>query len=317
MSTVFVAIESIRSNDHALDKLRRTFDHVILASSRRRAMKELASTAGTVDAVIIGVKELMTAHVLESLPKLRAIASITTGTDHIAVDAAAARGIAVLTAPGANARAVAEHALALMLALTKELSSGDNACREGLDWAGLPYLPQILSGRPIGLLGCGATARELVQLLTPFGCPLKVWTRDSPKHLDLSNHVEFCSLERLFSTCSVVSVHLPLTSETVGVVDGELVKLLSKRAILINVARLKLFDVPSVLAALNERTDIRLGVDASALKATGFCELASDRILITPHVAGITPETLRLVEDIVVEKLVRFCVGFRPPATAI
>src|SRR5262245_14508374 len=128
MSTVFVAIESIRSNDHALDKLGRTFDHVILASSRWRAMEELASTAGTVDAVIIGVKELMTAQVLEALPKLRAIASITTRTDHIAVDAAAARGIEVLTAPGANARAVAEHALTLILALIKELSVGDNAC---------------------------------------------------------------------------------------------------------------------------------------------------------------------------------------------
>jgi D-3-phosphoglycerate dehydrogenase / 2-oxoglutarate reductase len=304
MSTIFVAIESIRSNGPALDKLRQTFDHVVLASSRSRAMEELASTAGTVDALLIGVKEPITPEILESLPKLRAIASITTGTDHIAADAAAARGIALLTAPGANARAVAEHALTLILALTKELNVGNGACRAGLDWAGLPHLPQILSGRPIGLLGCGATARELIQLLTPFRCSFKIWTRDPAKHSDLSDRAEFCSLEEVFSVSSVVSVHLPLTRETRGLVDGKLMKLLSQRTILINVARLKLFDVPSVLAALKERTDIRLGIDALALKAAGFCELASDRIVTTPHIAGITTETLRLIEDIVVEKLV-------------
>src|SRR5881397_888488 len=81
------------------------------------------------------------------MPRLRAIASISTGTDHIAIEAAEQRDIALLTAPGANSRAVAEHALTLALALTKQVFPGNRACRTGLDWAGLPHLPRRLSGQ--------------------------------------------------------------------------------------------------------------------------------------------------------------------------
>ena len=304
MSTIFVAIESIRSNSNALNKLRRCFDDVVLASSRSRAMEELATMAQTVDAVLIGVKERITPQLLEMMPRLRAIATISTGTDHIAIEAATPRDIALLTAPGANSRAVAEHALTLTLALTKQVFAGDRACRTGLDWAGLPHLPKILSGRQVGLVGSGATARELIQLLTPFKCPIKIWTRDAAKHSDLTDSGDFCSLEELFSVCSVVSVHLPLTSETLGLIDGNLIKRLPEGAVLINVARLKLFDIPAVLAALDERTDIRLGIDALSLKEAGFCELGSDRIITTPHIAGVTVETLHRMEDVVVDKLV-------------
>jgi D-3-phosphoglycerate dehydrogenase len=304
VSTIFVAIESIRSNGDALNKLRNCFDHVVLASSRSRAMEELAPTAQTVDAVLLGIKEKITPQLLETMPRLRAIASISTGTDHIAIEAAASRNIALLTAPGANSRPVAEHALTLALALTKQVFAGDKACRTGLDWAGLPALPQILSGRQVGLVGCGATARELIRLLSPFGCPVKICTRDAAKHSDLAGIAAFCSLDELFSACSVVSLHLPLTRETLGLIDGRLIRRLPQGAVLINVARLTLFDIPAVLAALAERPDIRLGIDALSLKESGFCELDTDRILTTPHVAGVTVETLRRMEDVVVDKLV-------------
>src|ERR1051326_8332667 len=118
MSTIFVAIESIRSDTNALNKLRRCFYDVCTGSSRSRAMEELATMAQTVDAVLIGVKERITPQLLEMMPRLRAIATISTGTDHIAIEAATPRDIALLTAPGANSRAVAEHALTLTLALT-------------------------------------------------------------------------------------------------------------------------------------------------------------------------------------------------------
>jgi D-3-phosphoglycerate dehydrogenase len=304
VSTIFVAIESIRSNVNALNKLGHSFDRVVLASSRSRAMEELATTAQTVDAVLIGIKEKITPQLLESMPRLRAIASISTGTDHIAIEAAEQRDIALLNAPGANSRAVAEHALTLALALTKQVFPGNRACRTGLDWAGLPHLPRRLSGQQVGLVGAGATARELIQLLRPFKCLIKISTRDAATHSDLSDSVDFCSLEELFSVCSVVSLHLPLTSKTLGLIDGKLIKRLPEGAILINVSRLKLFDIPSVLAALDERADIRLGIDDLSLKEAGFCKLGSDRILTTPHVAGLTVETLRRMEDIVVDKLV-------------
>src|SRR5437870_8630315 len=132
VSTIFVAIESIRSNVNALNKLGHSFDRVVLASSRSRAMEELATTAQTVDAVLIGIKEKITPQLLESMPRLRAIASISTGTDHIAIEAAEQRDIALLTAPGPISGALEDMVLHLPLLLPNKVFRGTRAGGPGL-----------------------------------------------------------------------------------------------------------------------------------------------------------------------------------------
>ena len=214
MSMLFIAIDSVSANRSAMARLSQCFDGIVIASSRATALKELLLYVNEVDALLIGVKEKIDASLLERLPRLRAIASVSTGVDHIDTNAASKRGVAVLTAAGVNARAVAEHTLCLALALLKQLVVGNDACKNGLDREGLTGLPDELSNRAVGILGAGHTAEALIKLLRPFNCSIRVWTPNPHKHANLRDGgVSFCGIDDLFTLSSVVSIHLPLSSE--------------------------------------------------------------------------------------------------------
>jgi lactate dehydrogenase-like 2-hydroxyacid dehydrogenase len=285
--------------------LKRVFTDIIVATERSQAMSEMAALAGRVDGAIIGVRERVTASVLRSVPNLQVIGSIGTGTDHIDLDALAVRNVKLVTAAGVNARAVAEHAVLMALGLLKSVLVSHEASIDGTDRAGVIPWPRDLGGRRVGVIGCGPTGVEFARLATAFGCAVYIWTRHPGRHPEIAElGLNPTSIRDVFSSCEVVSIHLPLTDDTRGMVTSELVRTLPNRAVLVNVARKEIFALPSLLAALKEREDVTVAIDDFGLRQDQIASELGRRCLLSPHMAGVTEEALKAMQDRVVSGLV-------------
>ena len=299
--TVFVALADVIDNTDTRAALERTFSTVVVASAREHAVTEMTALGDTVDAAIIGVRERIDADVLVALPRLRVVGSLGAGTDHLDLVALADRGVRVITTPGVNAVSVAEHALMMILALAKRALPAHAAVVAGQDRTGMIDPPLEVRGRRVGVLGAGATARALIPLLQALGMDVMVWTPHPDRHPDLPTG----GIEEIFGGCSIVSVHLPLTPQTRGLVDAQLLNLLSPGALVVNVARKEIIDSDGLRAVVAERPDLRFAVDDFGLADDGTVAVVGDRGLWSPHVAGITVEASAAMDDMVVRGVVQ------------
>lgn len=301
--TVFVAL--VIDNPDARAALEQNFSTVVVASAREHAVAELTALGDSVDAAIVGVKERIDAGVLAALPRLRVLGSLAAGTDHLDLVALADRGVRVITTPGVNAVSVAEHALMMILALAKRALAAHAAVMAGQDRAGMIDPPIEVRGRRAGVLGAGATARALVPLLRGLGMDVTVWTRHPDQHPDLPT----AGLEEIFGGCSIVSIHLPLTPETRGLVDAPLLRRLPPGALVVNVARKEIIDSDGLQTIVAERPDLRFAVDDFGLSDDGTVAIVGDRGLWSPHIAGITVEASAAMDDVVVRGVVQAVSG--------
>lgn len=237
--------------------------------------------------VLLHVLHPVTAEAIAAAPSLRLIQKLGVGVNTIALEAAAARGIAVCNMPGVNAQAVAECALALMLAVLRRTVALDAATRAG-QWAVpstvLDDMGEI-AGRTIGLVGMGASASRLARALAALGADVVYAAR--------SDHdVPYPRLSRdeLVASADIVSLHVPLTDATRHIVDPLAMK---RGAILINVARGGLVDEARLAAALAGHLR-GAGLDVFATEPVDPADplLTLPNVVVSPHVAWQTPETL-------------------------
>jgi phosphoglycerate dehydrogenase-like enzyme len=247
---------------------------------------------------------------LAAAPALRLIQKIGVGVNTIDLAAARARGIAVCNMPGTNSAAVAEHALGLMLAVLRRITTFDALTRAGQGWSRAPSLEDRLGelgGRTVGLVGYGAGARALAPALTALGARL-LYTARSPKADALG---AFRELDALLAEADVVSLHLPLTDETRGLIDRERLSRMRPGAVLINTARGGLVDEPALLDALASGRLAGAGLDVFAEEPVDPAHplLARDDVVLTPHVAWLTQETLERSLDVAVENCRRLAAG--------
>ena len=191
--------------------------------------------------------------------------------------------------PGTNSRAVAELTLLLMLACLRRLSTIETDFRSG-QWALEPDILGAqgeLGGRTVGLVGMGAVPTLLAPMLTAMGAKPCYWSRSARAGLSLP----FLPLAELLASADIVSLHLPLTNETVGIVD---VWSMKKGSILINTARGGLVDEAQLVAALSSKHLAAAGLDVFEAEPISADHplLALDSVTATPHVAWLTAETL-------------------------
>ena len=234
--------------------------------------------------VLWHVLKPVTAEVIARAPKLKLIQKIGIGVNTIDLDAARARGIAVCNLPGTNSRAVAEMALALMLACLRRVADLNALVRKPGGWTaawGLQDSFGEIGGRTVGLVGYGAVPRLLHPMLEAMGARVLYWSRSSRN----------AELDELLARADIVSLHLPLTPDTQGLVD---VRRLKPGAILINTARGGLLDEAQLVAALAHGRLAAAGLDVFAAEpvAPGHPLLALENVVAAPHLAWLTQETL-------------------------
>ena len=252
--------------------------------------------------VLLHVLERVTGEVLQQAPQLKLIQKLGVGVDTIDLDAARARGIAVCNMPGANTRAVAELALLLMLATLRRLSELDRQTRAGKGWAldceTLDNLGE-LGGRTVGLIGFGAVAKCLEPMLRGVGANVIHTSRTHAA----DGGADVVSLAELLSRSDVVSLHVPLTRETARLIDEQAISRMKPGAILVNTARGGLVDHEAVHRALVAGRLRGVGLDVFEYEPLNPSHpiFQLPNVIVTPHVAWFTAETLQRGLDVFAE----------------
>lgn len=234
----------------------------------------------------------VTPEVIDGAPSLRLIQKIGVGVNTIDLDAAEAREIAVCNLPGANSRAVAEHALLLMLGALRRSSTYDRATRAGMGWSLGGEIPDTLGelgGRTVGLIGYGAVPRILAPILEALGARV-LYTARRP-HDDAVG--VWRELPELLAESDVVSLHVPQTPETERLINAETLAWMKPGAVLVNTARGGLVDEPALVAALESGQLRAAGLDVFAEEPVDPANplLALENVILAPHIAWLTPET--------------------------
>ncbi len=243
--------------------------------------------------VLLHVLEPVTAKVMDAAPKLQLIQKIGVGVNTIDLEHADSRGIRVCNMPGTNSRAVAEATLMLMLTTLRRALSLDAATRAGDGWRMDPALfDQVgeIGGRTVGLVGYGAVPAMLAPVLQALGARV-LYTATKPKADAVA---EWRELPELLAQSDIVSLHLPLTAETERLIDAAALQSMKPAALLINTARGGLVDQRALIAALRSGRLLGAGLDVYDQEPVpADCPLLEmDNVVLQPHVAWLTPETL-------------------------
>ena len=259
----------------------------------------LIERIGEAEAVLnIRSSSRFTARVFAACPQLRLLSVWGTGTDHVDLEAAARAGVTVTNTPGVSARSIAEHTLALLLAVARRIPQLDAATRAG-QW---PRGSGVqLYGKTCGVIGYGAVGQRFAQLATAIGMKVQAWTL----HRERYPHMDFAELDELYASSDAISVHLRLSAETAGMIGEAQFARMKASAIVINTARGAIVDEAALVAALTEGRIAGAGLDVFAGEpvAKGNPLLALPNVVLTPHCAGITPEALEAGLRMAVENI--------------
>ena len=231
------------------------------------------------------------AAVLAACPRLRLISIWGTGTNHVDLDAARARGMTVRNTPGVNAHAVAEHTMALALAIARRIPEMDSAVKAG-QWPRGSLVQ--LEGKTLGVVGLGAIGSRVATLASAFGMNVLASTLGDDAGRAASVGARHVPLETLLRESDFVSLHLRLSEKTTRYVDRARLALMKPSAFLINTARAGLVDRDALLDALKGSRIAGAGLDVfheEPIRA-GDPLLSLPNIVFTPHNAGSTPEVI-------------------------
>lgn len=256
----------------------------------RLAEDELIDFLRGHEVALIGLENINDT-VLTAVPELKVIACCSAGVDHVDPAALKAHGVRLGWIPGVNKRSVAELALCLMIDLLRKVNLYNVGLRNG-DWP-LRKMGLLLSGRTVGIHGCGNIGKELVGLLQPFGVEILACDREDYGDFYRKHGVTPVSPEELRARSEIVTLHLPRNSSTIGLYDAAALDQLRPGALLINTSRGKIVDEE----ALRERLeDGRIGgaaFDVFAVEPSTALDsklMSLPNMLATPHIGGSAKE---------------------------
>jgi D-3-phosphoglycerate dehydrogenase len=272
-----------------------------LPGSEDRLIERIAN-ANTV--INIRSSSKFTDEVFQRCPNLRLVSIWGTGTDNVDLPAAERRGVTVTNTPGVSAVSVAEHALTLMLAVARQISRSDRETRQGLWPRG--RMAQ-LHGKTLGVIGLGAIGRQMARLGTGIGMRVIAWTM----HPNPALGFELSPFDELLQTSDVVSLHLRLSDQTRRLIGARELALMKPSAILVNTARGAIVDEPALGEALAGGRIAGAGLDVfeSEPLPGGHPLAALENVILTPHLAGVTPEALEAGLQMAVENVHSFLAG--------
>jgi phosphoglycerate dehydrogenase-like enzyme len=267
------------------------------------AQAELEELIGEYDAVIVRSATRLPAAVIARGERLRAIGRAGAGLDGIDVLAARGRGVEVLNAPDANTLAVAEHTFALLLALARQVVAADQGMKAGR-WEKARLMGRGLAGRTLGIVGFGRIGRQVAQRARAFDMRVLVNQPRLTPEMALEWGVEHCDLPTLLRESDVMTLHVPLRPENIGLIGARELMQMRPGAFLINTARGQLVDETALLEALESGRLAGAALDVFAHEpAANTAITAHPRVLATPHIAASTEDAQRQAALTVAERV--------------
>ncbi len=269
------------------------------------------------DAVVLRTGIKMTAELLALGKKLKTVSRTGAGFDNVDVDAATAQGVIVSSSIGANTTTVAEHALALIFSLYKQLPTLDREMRKGNFKVRYAYLSRDLRGKTLGVIGIGRIGSEIAKAChDSFGMKIVAFDEYLPKSVQdsLASWVEFVSLETLCASADVITMHVPLTDGTRGLINAARLSLMKKDAVIVNTSRGGVIDEVALAKALNEGKLGGAGLDVfeeEPPKADNPL-LTCEKAILTPHAAALTQECVVRMAELGAERVLDLMKGYLP-----
>ena len=272
--------------------------------SRAEALEVIADYHG----LVIRTKFQVDKEVIDAAPNLKFIARAGAGMDNVDEAYASTKGITCINAPEGNRDAVAEHAIAMLLALMVNLRKGDQEIRNGV-WDRESNRGWELKGKTVALIGYGNTGMAMARKLSGFDVTVIAYDKYLTGYSDA--YVREMSMEQIVKLADVLSFHIPLTRETRQMVNEEYLFHFKKPIFLLNTARGEIVNTAVVLNAIRSGKILGAGLDVleserfpALAQQPWFNELqANERVILSPHVAGWTFDSYRKISEVLAEKL--------------
>ena len=279
----------VTGNDLAAQALALLTEYEVVYAGKTPTEEDIVALCRAHDPVAIIVRYGKVGEAaMAAAPRLKVISKHGSGTDTIDKQAAAARGIQVVAAVGANAAAVAEHAMALLLACAKSIVTLDQRMRQGF-WDKASHKSVELEGRTVGVIGLGAIGLRFARMAQAMG--MRVLGHD-PFAADVPDFIERADLAAIWRESDAISLHCPLTAENATFVDARTLAACKPGVIVVNTARGGLIDEAALLAAVRSGQVASAGLDSFAVEPMSTPHPFQDepRIILTPHVGGVSAD---------------------------
>ena len=272
--------------------------------------EELANLIPDAEGLVVTTRIPVNKQLLDKALRLKWVGRLGSGMEMIDQPAAEAKGVRCLSSPEGNRNAVAEHNLGLLLNLLNRLSIAQEEVKRGL-WKRVENTGIELSGKTLGIIGFGNTGSSFARLLEPFG--VTVLAFDKYKDGFANGYIKEASLEQIARYADVISLHVPQTVETTGMINAAFFSTLQRKPVLLNTSRGKIIPLPALINALKEKQICGAGLDVlpneklSTYDETEQAELdwllARPEVIITPHIAGYSFEADYKMAAVLLEKL--------------
>lgn len=295
--------------------------------------EELKRTVKDYQGIIVRSRTKITKDIIEAAPKLQFIARPGVGLDNIDVKTAEEKEIKVLNTPRANTEAVAELAVGLMLAVARRISSADHSVKQG-EWLKTKFLGYELAGKTLGIIGAGRIGLKVAQIARAIGMKVLVYDVLIPKCLDVKKsatvlkededsvkkderlqvldeiQAEPVTIQELYANSDVISIHVPLTKETEGLIGEKEIALMKKKPIIINTARGPIIEEKALKEALKTGKLSGTGLDVFKDEPPKDLELVKlANVVCTPHIGSQTEEAQKIAGLQLAEKIIKLKTG--------
>lgn len=279
-----------------------------------KSAEELKVLIPQYDGLVLRSRFKITKEIIDSAKSLKCIGRAGAGMENIDVAYAESKGIKCVSAAEGNRDAVAEHTMAMLLMLFNNLKRVDNEVRNGI-WLRAENRGVELFEKTIGIIGYGNMGSAFAQRLQGFGC--KVLVYDKYKKGFGTDFIEETSLENLQEKCDIVSLHIPLNDETKHMVNTEFINKFNKNIYIINTSRGKCLNTADLITAIESGKVLGACLDVLEYESVSFENLdtaklpepmqyliKSDKVVLSPHIAGWSHESNYRISKIIAEKMI-------------
>jgi D-3-phosphoglycerate dehydrogenase len=306
LTKIFVASRSFgKVVDDGVKLLTREGEIIGNPYGRSLSSDELRENLRNVDAALLG-NDVCDANVLNSASRLKIVSRHGTGVDSIDLKSATEKGIVVANTPRVNTIAVVEHTMALMLAILRKIPSADLSLKSKR-WEGLKFVGEELAGKKLGIIGLGAIGKEVAKRAKAFGIEILYTDEVRDTLLEKELGMSFVPLHSLLRASDIITLHVPLTSSTRGLIGRGEISLMKKGAYVVNTARGGIVDSDALVEGLRSGQIAGAALDVFNPEPPDFSSplFNVERVIMTPHIGAYTIEAIRRMDCIAAENIVK------------
>jgi D-3-phosphoglycerate dehydrogenase len=274
--------------------------------------KDFLKALKSADAVLCGNELQIDEQFFQLAPNVKIVAKMGVGVNNIDIPAATKQGVLICDTPGVNQQSVADHTFALILSVARFIVPSDQSLRDKR-WEHTKILCHEVWNKTLGLIGLGAIGQNVA--LRAKGFQMKVVAFDPfwPTDFAKEHGIVRVSIEKLLKESDIVSLHIPLTPETLGIIDKKALNLMKSNAILINTSRGGIINESDLFDALKNKVIAGAGLDVFEEEPPVDSPLLDlNNIVMTPHTAAFTYDAIREMNNSVVKQLIEFIQGNQP-----